>query len=402
MKPGDIYTIPDSIYTIPSSIYIMLTDPSNLSDMAHKYALHIIDKHPQFDTESYRIANGMLQIKTEQRCITILNTVTAAQANTVLVLANDRYPVRSLLTRILRMSALYNNYLLVPHPEDIYHKRNVHKVMSLILDHMRYLNNVSIANTAILSSIHHKHTASTNTESSDSLASRFNAIYMCLVFLSMLKDRYPGIDDFLNWKGTAGKRQTLAQRLGYIHTTRALFLMMADDRIKSLLRMPPEEDLQTLQDWYSDFISSDLLNTDGMKWIFRKSRDGSYRLYGDTETMLRRLRKDAYPELAAAFLHYLLTDRYTVYVPVTTEPVSIRPTVGATDYKIKWCWQCVLCGSTHIIDAPRGHDEFEPPAQVPGCAIFRTNPVIIPVKSNRQRLRDRAMKLKLLTIAGDS
>jgi hypothetical protein len=402
MKPGDMYTVPDSVYTIPSDIYIMLTDPCELSDIAHKYSLHIIDRHPGFDTENYRISNGMLQIKTQKRCITVINTVTAAQANTVLVLASDQYPIHSLLTSILRMSALYNNYLLIPYPEDIYHKRNVHKVMELILDHIRYLNNMSIANTTILSSIRHRHTASAKAESSDSLSSTFNAIYMCLVFLSMLKDRYPGIDDFLNWKGTTGKQRTLAQRLGYIHTARALFLMMTDDRIKSLLRMPPEEDMQTLQDWYADFISSDLLNTDGMKWIFRKRPNGSYRLYGDAETMLKHLCKDTYPEAAAAFLHYLLTDRYTGYIPITTESVSIRPTVGATDYKIKWCWQCVLCGSTHIIDAPKDHDEFEPPTQVPGCTIFRTNPVIIPIKSNRQRLRDKAIKLKLLTIAGDN
>jgi len=391
-----------SIYTIPSSIHMMLTNPSELSDIAHKYALHIINRHPEFDTENYCISNGMLQIKTQQRCITVINTITATQANTALVLANDQYPVHSLLTRVLRMSALYDNYLLIPHPEDIYHKRNVHKVMSLILDHMRYLNNLRIANTAILSSIRHRHATSTDTESSSSLASTFNDIYICLVFLNMLKDRYPGLDDFLNWKGTTGKQQALAQRLGYIRTTRALFLMMADDRIKPMLRMPSEDDMQTLQDWYSDFISSDLLNTQGMKWIFRKRQNGSYRLYGDTETMLRRLRKDAYPEAAAAFLHYLLTDRYVREVPVATGSVSIRPIVGATDHKIKWCWQCIVCGSTHIIDAPKGHDEFEPPAQVPGCTIFRTRPSVIPVRSNRQRLRDRAMKLKLLSIIGDN
>ena len=394
--------IPGDTYTIPSSIYVILTDPSELSDIAHKYALHIIDRYPEFDTETYRIANGMLQIKTQQRLITILNTVTSPQANTVLVLANDQRLVHSLLTRILGMSALYNNYLLIPYPEDIYHKRNVCKVMGLLLDHMRYLNNLSIANTAILSSIRHRHAASMETESPDSLASTFDAIYICLAFLNMLKDRYPCIDDFLNWKGTTGKQRTLAQRLGYIHTTRALFLMMADDRIRSLLRMPPKEDVQTLQDWYSDFISSDLLNAQAMKWIFRKRQNGSYRLYGDTETMLRRLRKDAYPEAAAAFLHYLLTDRYTTHVPVTTESAIIQPIVGATDHKIKWCWQCSLCGATHIVDSPKDHDEFEPPTQVPGCTIFRTRPAMIPIKSNRQRLRDRAMKLKLLAIAGDN
>ena len=390
----------------PDSIYMMLANPYELLDIAHKYALHIIDRHPEFDTENYHIANGMLQIKTriktQQRCITIINTVTAAQSNTILVLANDQYPVHSLLTRILKMSALYDNYLLIPHPEDIYHKRNVHKVMSLLLDHMRYLNNLSIANTAILSSIRHEHTVSTDAESSNSLASTLNGIYICLVFLNMLKDKYPGLNDFLNWKGTNGRQQTLAQRLGYIHTTRALFLMMAHDRIKSMLRMPPEDDIQTLQDWYLDFISSDLLNTQGMKWIFRKRQNGSYRLYGDTETMLRRLRKDAYPEAAAAFLHYLLTDRYVREVPVATRSVSIRPIVGATDHKIKWCWQCIVCGSTHIVDSPRGCDELEPPVQVPGCTIFRTKPAVIPVRSNRQHLRDRAMKLKLLSIVSDN
>jgi hypothetical protein len=397
--------IPGDIYTIPSSIYIMLTDPSWLSDIADKYTLHIMDGHLGFETETYRISNGMLQIKTQRRFITIINTITATQANAVLTLANDQYPLHSLLTSVLRISALYDNHLLylpIPHPENIYHRHNVHKVMSLALDHMRYLNNLNIANTTILSSIHHEYTSSANVEQSNSLAFRLHGIYTCLVFLNMLKDRYPGLDDFLNWKGTTGKRRTLAQCLGYIHTARALFLMMAHDRIRSILRMPPEEDMQTLQDWYSDFVCSDLLNTDGMKWIFRKRRNGSYRLYGTTETMLRCLRKDAYPELAAAFLHYLLTDRYTRYVPITTESVSIRPIVGATDHTIKWCWRCVLCGSTHIIDAPRDHDEFEPPAQVPGCTIFRTSPPMVPVKSNRQRLKDRAMKLKLLAIAGDN